>query len=321
MNKFKQSAYTVMLLATCFILSPFIFMQIWKNSQEAKKIPNIPKPAVTETANGQPPATEPVQTDPAPPATAEDGGTVTTAETSAAETTATTTVTTALTFVPSDISYFDDALFIGDSRTVGLSEYGNLQNADYYCDVGLSAAGITSSYAGGRGFYDVLSGRSYGKIYVMLGINEVGNDFEYTMAAYRNMVEEIKNYQPQAIIYLQANLHVSYEAETNVINNASIDYLNSQIQQLADNKTVFYIDVNQVFDNEYGYLNSDITGDGVHPKGQYYQEWSDWIATQTVPDNMYHEVTTETTETEAVPVEAAPADNPPSEEEEAAPEE
>ena len=31
---------------------------------------------------------------------------------------------------PADASYFDDALFIGDSRTSGLESYGTLKNAD-----------------------------------------------------------------------------------------------------------------------------------------------------------------------------------------------
>ena len=31
-----------------------------------------------------------------------------------------------------DASYFDDALFIGDSRTVGLKEYGTLNNATFF---------------------------------------------------------------------------------------------------------------------------------------------------------------------------------------------
>ena len=43
-----------------------------------------------------------------------------------------------LEFVESDASYFDDALFIGDSRMVGIRDYGTLNNASYLCSVGLS---------------------------------------------------------------------------------------------------------------------------------------------------------------------------------------
>lgn len=37
-----------------------------------------------------------------------------------------------------DMAYFDDALFIGDSRTVGIAEYGYLENADYFADVSMT---------------------------------------------------------------------------------------------------------------------------------------------------------------------------------------
>ena len=42
---------------------------------------------------------------------------------------------TPLQFTTVDASYFDDALFIGDSRTVGIAEYGSLKNATYFADV------------------------------------------------------------------------------------------------------------------------------------------------------------------------------------------
>ena len=45
---------------------------------------------------------------------------------------------TPLQFTTVDASYFDDALFIGDSRTVGIAEYGSLKNATYFADVGLN---------------------------------------------------------------------------------------------------------------------------------------------------------------------------------------
>lgn len=52
-------------------------------------------------------------------------------------------------FTQVDLSYFDDALFIGDSRTVGLRDYsvGNLKNATFFCHEGMSAPRATSSIA------------------------------------------------------------------------------------------------------------------------------------------------------------------------------
>ena len=48
-------------------------------------------------------------------------------------------------FTVSDKSYFDDALFIGDSRTAGLQKYGTLDNADYFASPGLNLYTIDST--------------------------------------------------------------------------------------------------------------------------------------------------------------------------------
>ena len=56
------------------------------------------------------------------------------ASTSTIETSTTEDITTQ---PKSDIS-MDDALFIGDSRTVGLMEYAGIDDADYFCTVGMS---------------------------------------------------------------------------------------------------------------------------------------------------------------------------------------
>ena len=46
---------------------------------------------------------------------------------------------TGVQFVESGREYFDDALFIGDSRTEGIRDYGTLKNAQYFCHRGLSS--------------------------------------------------------------------------------------------------------------------------------------------------------------------------------------
>ena len=44
-----------------------------------------------------------------------------------------------------DESWFDDALFIGDSRTKAMQSYGKLGAADYFSEVGLSVYGVQSA--------------------------------------------------------------------------------------------------------------------------------------------------------------------------------
>lgn len=53
-------------------------------------------------------------------------------------------------FTQVDESYFDDALFIGDSRTVGLRDYTDLsEHADFYCETSLTIQKIlTENFPG-----------------------------------------------------------------------------------------------------------------------------------------------------------------------------
>lgn len=286
MNRFKQCTYTVILLVTCLVASPFIYKQIWNSSAEKKKTESLPpiavnvptQPAAVTTAaeSGTQPATA------AAVVTTEGVHVNTEASTGASEPTTEAAAEGASQFVQSDPSYFDDALFIGDSRTVGLRDYGTLKNSDYFCDVGLAAYKIDSQMVNGNTISGLLSQKKYGKIYIMLGINEVGNDFNYTVNAYTNLVNTIKQAQPEAIIYIVANLHVTAGAQTDSISNERINYLNASLSQLADYKTVYYIDENPVFDDAEGNLRSDATGDGVHVYANYYSTWCDWFCTQTV---------------------------------------
>ena len=283
MNKFKQCAYTLLLLSTCFVASPLMIHKIWKSSAFVEKPAASAPPTVnkngaenTTDENGQP-VTQ-------PEGAASGGTAAANGQTPAAET-ATTPVQPDI-FVESDLAYFDDALFIGDSRTVGLKEYGDFKSSDFFCTEGLATDKINQTEVNGKKFDEVIDAKQYGKVYIMLGINEVGNDHEYVLTSYRAIVEKLKVHQPDAVIYVQANLHVSSAAETKVITNAAIDDLNNGIASLADNKRVFYLDINELFDDEYGFFNQSFTHDGVHPEGMYYTQWCQWLCTKTVPKDI-----------------------------------
>lgn len=285
MNKFKQCTYTVILMLTCFVASPLIFHKIWKSSSEATKPVNVPPPVVDhssgESSVPAPENSESSAPDATGPGEVSDVPDSQPGEVSQPDVEFNPPEQTPH-FVQADPSYFDNALFIGDSRTVGIQDYGTLKNADYFCSVGLSAAKINNETINGRTFEQLIDGKQYGKVYVMLGINEVGNDIETTATAYRAIIERIKVHQPNAVIYVQGNLHVSLSASTSVINNDNINYLNSLIAAIADNSRVFYIDINELYDDEHGDLTESYTSDGIHPLAEYYKQWCEWLCTKTV---------------------------------------
>jgi len=188
-----------------------------------------------------------------------------------------------------DISYFDDALFIGDSRTVGLYEYGGLGNAEVFADTGMSIYKVFDEEFALRDgemltLDEILSTREFGKIYIMLGINELGYDFEQTVERFSTAIDTILKYQPQAYIFIQANLHITKEKseESEYFTNSNIDKYNKAISKLADNKKIFYLDVNPLYDDEEGCLSKEFTADHAHIKGKHYTEWVDFILQNAV---------------------------------------
>ena len=185
--------------------------------------------------------------------------------------------------------YFDDALFIGDSRTVGISEYGDLNNATFFANTGMSVynvfeKNVSVPQVGKLKLEQLLTYKKFGKIYIMLGINELGYNQEKTLKKYKDLLKFIQEKQSNAIIYIEANLHVAAERSNKdkTINNININKINNEISKLADNEKIFFIDVNEKFDDENGNLSSNYTQDNVHIYAKYYKEWSDWLSQNAV---------------------------------------
>lgn len=179
---------------------------------------------------------------------------------------------------------FSGTLFIGDSRTAGLSEYGDLGEAEVFANSGMSVFNLfdeTVKLRNGTktGLEELLSSQSYQSIYIMLGINELGYDFSSIVAKYQNTVEKIKKLQPSAVIILEANLHVTggKSSQSALYNNEKINLLNSEIANIAATTGSYYIDVNDIFDDASGNLAAEYSSDGSHVLGKYYSVWVEWI--------------------------------------------
>ncbi|MBO4914733.1 MAG: hypothetical protein J5449_05945, partial [Oscillospiraceae bacterium] len=184
-------------------------------------------------------------------------------------------------FVTVDLSWFDDALFIGDSHTEGFCDYAGVKNATYYYKRGVDIWSVmTKAFVNGKQTIpQALSQRQFGKIYIMLGINEIGCGTTESFAEqYGKVVAQLHELQPNAYIYIQAIFHTSQKKSASTIyNNERINARNEAISKLADGKQIFFLDCNEVFDDETGALTSTYSGDGVHVKAPYYTMWRDYL--------------------------------------------
>ena len=192
-------------------------------------------------------------------------------------------------FVDVDESYFEDAVFIGDSITVGLQDYSGL-NATFYATVGLNVYDMwDEDFCNLNGskvsLEQALSVKQYKKVYFQIGINEMGRGtIDTFMEAYQKSVEKFMELQPDAIIYVQAIMKVTKSKSDNdpIFNNEGITARNERIAELADGQKIFYIDENEVVCDESGGLNPELTFDNLHLYGSQYGIWVDFLKTKGI---------------------------------------
>ncbi len=190
-------------------------------------------------------------------------------------------------FTTVDESYFDDALFIGDSRTVGLRDYTDLsEHADFYCETSLTVyKALTQKFKGKGTVEEALMTNTYGKIYIMVGVNELGQGTtENFMEEYTKVVDRLHELAPEAKIFIQGIMRVTGTKHNSddIFNNNNINARNNAIATLADNEQFFYIDVNEAICDEEGNLNAEYTHDQLHLLGMYNDLWKEFLMTKGV---------------------------------------
>ncbi len=188
-------------------------------------------------------------------------------------------------YVTVDDSYFEDAVFIGDSRTQGLMLYGNMKTATFYCKQSLFVHNfLTEAYAstpsGTMTVPEALRLYKFKKVYIMIGINSMGlstqGDFrDY----YADIVDTVRALQPNAIIFVNGimNVTTSYSNGAPTINNINIRDKNVLISEFANGRDIFYLDMNEALCGDDGGLVPAYTWDGVHLYPDYYQIWKEFL--------------------------------------------
>lgn len=183
---------------------------------------------------------------------------------------------------------FENTLFIGDSRAEGIAEYADIEGAVFYTASGMSVYNVhkqrrINSLERRVNLETILSEKQYERIYVILGINELGYNYDVTMERYTQLVEQLEQAQPEATIILNANLHVTAKKSQRDVNynNESLDRMNEGIAKIATERGHEYLDVNPVFDDEENALGDDYTLDDTHILAKYYPMWKEFLTEET----------------------------------------
>ena len=190
-------------------------------------------------------------------------------------------------------TYFEDAVFLGDSRTEGFHLYSGLKTGTCLYGVGATVESVFTKKAWPAGeregvpLLDALAEIECGKVYLMLGINELGWSRKETFHdQYARVIDRIREDHPDAEIVLQTILPVSakQDAKGSYVNNERIGVYNGVIRALAEEKACSLVDVTEVLTGEDGCLPKDLNFDGVHLNPAGCRIWLDYLRTHSVGD-------------------------------------
>lgn len=203
-----------------------------------------------------------------------------------------------------DDSYFNDAVFIGDSISYGFELYVTEKRANGETVLGEAQFLTSGSLSYGNSLWDVSDESVHptyngekmkledaiakikpGKIFILLGTNDVAlYGVEQTIANADTEISGMLEASPGAEIFIMSTTPKYSPAESDVdgaLNNADIDALNVAMRQFAVEKGYNFMNIAPLFKDETGGLAADYCSDkegmGIHFTSASYDIWLDFL--------------------------------------------
>lgn len=189
-----------------------------------------------------------------------------------------------------DNSYFDDAIFFGDSISTGITAYNIANNTACVAAIGVSPnTALSTPYIPTRegGKVTVLeAAKAYGqrsKVYIMLGGNGLWQDKDGFIADYQKFLDAVKTQYPGAVIYIQSMTPVArgVEAKYPSVTHQKVMEYNAAIARLAKDNKLPFVNVFEALCDAEGYLPEGVSADGLHLSAEYYFKWFDYLKSHT----------------------------------------
>lgn len=189
-------------------------------------------------------------------------------------------------FIAVDDTYFENAVFLGDSRMAAFIKYSGISGLRAYSYMGLTVEKYFSDQTFRIGDSKLSASealeldRSFDKVYLMFGTNELGWAFpDIFIQKYTAVIEHIKECNPDAVIFVNSVLPVSENAyqKQSFLKNETVYSYNGLIAQMCEEQEVYFLDLASVVANENGALPPEASTDGIHPNKTYVQMCFDFM--------------------------------------------
>lgn len=200
-----------------------------------------------------------------------------------------------------DVSYFSDAVFMGDSLCDSFHIYacdtlGIERNSWHFMTKkslspsSFTQPGVLIDFDNGLGAinpWEELMKHDVRKVYVCIGTNTLqgGKDIDAFIEEYRSMIRMIKGSAPNAVIYIMTipPTAATIQAKMPNISIERVYEANSAIARMCNEEGLALINSYDVLKSGAGYLREDIcASDGVHLTPSGTREWADYLITHTV---------------------------------------
>ena len=164
-----------------------------------------------------------------------------------------------------DSSFFDDAVFIGDSVTLKLSYYaassGELGKATFLTRGSYSAGnaatdGMLLSVQGQElTIEEAVKASGAKKVFIMLGMNDIAlYGADKTVENYQTLIGRIQTACPNVKIYVQSMTPIWTGGETGGLTNSNVDSFNQKLEAAVTAAGCCYIDVASYLKDQNGGL-------------------------------------------------------------------
>lgn len=196
-----------------------------------------------------------------------------------------------------DPSWFDDAVFIGDSITLKLSFYNDatfaLGNAKFVCAASLGWGNsqwemddpnAVHPYYNG---YKVLAENAVvttnaKKAIIGLGMNDIGVfGVDASIENARTLIQKIKVKSPGTDIYIESVTPMIEYAQYGTLNNDLIREFNSNLESMCQEMGCHYLNTHDSFTDEYGNLPLEYCSDpedlGIHFTDEACEIWVNYL--------------------------------------------
>jgi|GEM_PF-3757393 len=184
--------------------------------------------------------------------------------------------------------FFENAAFFGNSFIDGLRIYGGI-GGHYFAATSATVVSVTTikteilpdeeAITLMESLLLAIEEMRYERLYMLLGINELGSELDSFISTYNELLDEIIEAAPEIEVYIISITPVTEEksSTSETFSRERVEEYNSALYTLAQMRGLYYADLYTVFAGEDGYLPEEDSTDGVHLTAPKYAEWTDYL--------------------------------------------